>query len=60
MITNTKYVGVMNIHPCPECLKRGITTYIPASEAYCPYCKKKIEKQQKNIKYPTGSPWYLG
>lgn len=60
MIFNTKFVGTMDIHPCPECLKKGITTYIPADQQYCPYCKKKVMEEQSKIKYPIGGPWYLG
>lgn len=60
LITNLKYAGTLPIHLCPECSKKGISTYIPLSESYCPYCKKKVQEDTQNNKYPIGNPWYLG
>jgi len=53
-----KYAGKVNAKLCPDCLKKGIETYITEDEAYCDYCLKNHQEKFKN-KYPGKSPWYL-
>lgn len=59
MIYDAKYVGKLDIKPCPNCLKKGITTYIPITEEYCPYCKREVREKEKAEPYPIRKRYYL-